>query len=176
MAAARSAGRSLLTDAETKQVLAAYGIPVVDTHASDRDEYELTIASLVDPQFGPVLLFGSGGRLRRAYEDRALALPPLNTTLARRMMEQTKIFAALQGARGGPPCDLDALDQLLVRFSQLIVDHRIREVEIDPLLGSREQPVAWRPASCFTTPMFPTPRCRRWQSTPTRYNTSDAGR
>ncbi|MEP7307682.1 MAG: GNAT family N-acetyltransferase [Acidobacteriota bacterium] len=146
--AARSAGRSLLSDLETKQVLAAYAIPVVDTGdaatlAASVDGYELTIASMVDLQFGPVLLFGSGGRLARAYEDRSLALPPLNTTLARRMMEQTRVFAALQGARGGTPCDLDALDQLLVRFSQLIVEHRtIKEVTIDPLLVSPERLVA----------------------------------
>ena len=142
---ARSAGHIQLTELETRQVLAAYGIPVAATRdtaarAASVEGYELTIASMVDPQFGPVLLFGSGGRLGRAYGDRALALPPLNTTLARRMMEQTKIFAALQSAGGEPPCDLDALDQLLVRFSQLIVEHRaIKEVEIDPLLISGDR-------------------------------------
>ena len=59
--------------------------------------YELIIGSTVDPQFGPVLLFGSGGQLVEVYQDRASALPPLNTTLARRMMERTKIYEALQG-------------------------------------------------------------------------------
>jgi hypothetical protein len=52
--------------------------------------YELIIGSSIDAQFGPVLLFGTGGVLVEVYKDRALALPPLNTTLARRMMEQTK--------------------------------------------------------------------------------------
>ena len=61
------------------------------------DGYELIVGSSLDPQFGPVLLFGSGGRLVETYRDRALALPPLNTTLARRMMEQTRIFSALRG-------------------------------------------------------------------------------
>ena len=51
-----------------------------------RDGYELIVGSSLDPQFGPVLLFGSGGKLVEVYQDRALALPPLNTTLARRMM------------------------------------------------------------------------------------------
>src|SRR5450631_3690958 len=59
------------------------------------DGYELIIGSSVDSQFGPVMLFGTGGQLVEVFKDRALALPPLNSTLARRMMEQTKIFTAL---------------------------------------------------------------------------------
>ena len=62
-----------------------------------KDAYELIIGSSLDPQFGPVLLFGTGGQLVEVFKDRALALPPLNTTLARRMMEQTKIYKALKG-------------------------------------------------------------------------------
>jgi acetyltransferase len=206
------AGRSVLTEYESKQLLAAYGIPIVDTrpaftekqavalaraigfpvvlkllsetitHKSDvggvqlsiRNEagvrhayrairksvagrseagdflgvtvqpmiahengYELILGSSLDPQFGPVLLFGSGGQLAQFYRDRALALPPLNTTLARRMMEQTRIYTALQGIRGRPPVDLEALEQLLVRFSQLVVEQpRIKEIDINPLLAS----------------------------------------
>src|SRR5439155_12078364 len=65
-----------------------------------RDGFELIVGSSIDGQFGPVLLFGSGGTLVEVYKDRALALPPLNTTLARRMMEQTKIIRALEGVRG----------------------------------------------------------------------------
>ena len=61
------------------------------------DGYELILGSSIDAQFGPVLLFGTGGQLVEVFKDRALALPPLNTTLARRLMEQTKIFTALQG-------------------------------------------------------------------------------
>src|SRR5262249_28324817 len=53
--------------------------------------YELIVGSSVDAQFGPTLLFGSGGQLVEVFKDRALALPPLNTTLARRMMEQTRV-------------------------------------------------------------------------------------
>ena len=55
------------------------------------DGYELIVGSSLDAQFGPVLLFGTGGQLVEVFKDRALSLPPLNTTLARRMMEQTKI-------------------------------------------------------------------------------------
>lgn len=104
------------------------------------DGYELIIGSSPDPQFGPVLLFGSGGQLVEVFKDRALALPPLNTTLARRMMEQTKIYTALKGVRGRSPVDLTALEQLLVRFSQLVVEQRwIKEIDINPLLASPER-------------------------------------
>ena len=101
------------------------------------DGYELILGSSLDPQFGPVLLFGSGGQLVEVYRDRALALPPLTTTLARRMMEQTRVFTALEGVRGRPPVDLAALEQLLVRFSYLVVEQRqIKEIDINPLLAS----------------------------------------
>jgi acetyltransferase len=107
------------------------------------DGYELIIGSSVDAQFGPVLLFGTGGQLVEVFKDRALALPPLNTTLARRMMEQTKIFEALQGVRGRKEVDIAALEELLVRFSQLVVEQRwIREIDINPLLASPEHLLA----------------------------------
>jgi acetyltransferase len=214
----RAAGREVLTEYESKQLLAAYRIPIADTkvarteaeavaaatalgypvvvklysetisHKTDvggvqlsirdadavrqayqlirnnvthhrgaehflgvtvqpmitnQNGYELIIGSSIDPQFGPVLLFGSGGQLVEVYKDRALALPPLNTTLARRLMEQTKIFVALQGVRGRPPVDLESLEQLLVRFSQLVVEQPwIREIDINPLLASPEQLMA----------------------------------
>jgi acetyltransferase len=102
--------------------------------------YEIIVGSSVDSQFGPVVLFGSGGKLVEVYRDRALALPPLNTTLARRLMEQTKIWTALHGVRGAAAVDLAALERLLVRFSDLIVEQpRIKEIDINPLLVSSEQ-------------------------------------
>ncbi len=103
------------------------------------DGYELILGSSIDPQFGPVILFGSGGQLVEVYRDRALALPPLNTTLAQRMMEQTRVFTALKGVRGRKPVDMVALENLLVRFSQLVLEQRwIAEIDINPLLASPE--------------------------------------
>jgi acetyltransferase len=109
----------------------------------DLDGYELIVGSSLDPQFGPVLLFGSGGSLVEVYKDRALALPPLTTTLARRMMEGTRIFEALGGVRGRAPVDVGALEKLLVRFSQLVVEQPwIKELDINPLLASPERLIA----------------------------------
>jgi acetyltransferase len=108
-----------------------------------RDGYELILGSTLDEQFGPVILFGSGGVMVEVYRDHALALPPLNTTLAHRLMEQTRIYSALQGVRGRKPVNLPELEALLVRFSQLVMDQpRIKEIDINPLLVSSEQLLA----------------------------------
>ncbi len=108
-----------------------------------KDGYELILGASPDPQFGPVVLFGTGGTLVEVFKDRALAIPPLNTTLARLTMTRTKIFNALKGVRGRPPVDLAELDKLFVRFSQLVVEQRwIKEIDINPLFVSHEQIIA----------------------------------
>ena len=107
------------------------------------DGYEVILGSTTDAQFGPVMMFGTGGSLVEVYKDSALGLPPLNTTLARRMIERTRIFTALQGVRGRAPVDVDALERLMVRFSQLVVEHPwIKEIEMNPLLASPERLLA----------------------------------
>ncbi len=213
----RAAGRTLLTEAESKQVLALYNIPTVETriagseaeavvganaigypvvlkihsetitHKTDvggvklnlqneaavrnayreigaavaahadraqfqgvtvqpmvrLEGYELILGSSVDAQFGPVILFGAGGQLVEVFRDRALALPPLNTTLSRRLIEQTQIAKALHGVRGRAPVDTAALEGILVRFSRLVVEQPwIKEMDVNPLLASPEKIVA----------------------------------
>jgi acetyltransferase len=99
--------------------------------------YELILGSSMDSQFGPVLLFGSGGQLVEVYKDSAVGLPPLNTTLARLLMERTKIFTALGGVRGRKAVDLPELQRLLVRFSYLVMEQKwIKEIDINPLMAS----------------------------------------
>ncbi len=207
----QQANRTLLTEPESKQVLAAYGIPTVETktartaaeavriaetmgfpvavklvsetvthktdvggvcldvrnaagvrHAWQSIEEsvkehvgsghflgvtvqpmiplggtELILGSSIDAQFGPVILFGAGGRYVEIFKDRALGLPPLNATLARRLMEQTRVFEMLKGVRGQKAADLPALEQLVVRFSHLVIDQPwIVEIDINPLLVS----------------------------------------
>jgi acetyltransferase len=107
------------------------------------DGYELILGSSIDPQFGPVLLFGSGGQLVEIMKDYALGLPPLNATLARRLMERTRIFAALKGIRGRAPINLPQLESVLVRFSLLVAqEQRIKEIDINPLVVSPDQILA----------------------------------
>jgi acetyltransferase len=217
IARARAEKRTMLNEAEAKELLAAYGLPVVHsvpcatmeeavraakqvgfpvvlkllsstvTHKSDvggvklnladeaavcsafdairgsvtrkvgvhafegvtvqpmiRDRgYELIVGSSVDRQFGPVILFGAGGILVEVVKDSALALPPLNRTLARRLMERTQIYRALQGVRGEAPVDLSALEALLVRFSQVLCDFpELQEVDLNPVLATPERILA----------------------------------
>lgn len=105
------------------------------------DGYDVIIGCTLDPQFGPVLLFGAGGRLLDFYPDRALALPPLTVTLARRLMEETRIYEALKNARD--KIDLAALEQILVQLSLLVVEQRwIKEIDVNPLLVSSERILA----------------------------------
>ena len=90
-----------------------------------------------------MILFGTGGQLVEVFKDRALALPPLNSTLALRMMEQTRILTALKGVRGRKPVDMAALEELMVRFSQLVVEQPwIKEIDINPLLASPDRLLA----------------------------------
>ena len=107
------------------------------------DGYELILGASADAQFGPVLLFGAGGQLVEVYKDTAVGLPPLNGELARALVERTKIAKALKGVRGRAPVDLAALDEVLVRFSRLVVEQPwIKEIDINPLLASGEGLVA----------------------------------
>lgn len=108
-----------------------------------QDAYELILGSSLDEQFGPVILFGTGGQLVEVYKDKALGLPPLNSTLAKVLMEKTKVYEALKGVRGRKSVDLSALETILIRFSNLIAEQpRIKECDINPLLVSAERMIA----------------------------------
>jgi acetyltransferase len=105
--------------------------------------YELILGSSTDPQFGPILLFGMGGQLVEIFKDRALGIPPLNQTLARQLMQKTKIYEALLGVRGRKPIPLSILEGVLMNFSKMVVENRsIKECDINPLLASEEEIVA----------------------------------
>jgi acetyltransferase len=109
----------------------------------DVEGYELILGSSIDAQFGPVILFGLGGQLVEVFKDSSLALPPLNSTLARRMMERTRIYTALKGVRGRKPVDLNGLERLVVRFSTLIGEQPwVKELDINPLIASPERLLA----------------------------------
>src|SRR5258708_38690535 len=118
----RGAGRTLLTELEAKEILSSYGIPVVETRSAKSEEQaiELILGKRIDPNFGPIILFGAGGQLVDAWRDRAIGLPPLNATQAQRLMERTRFYVALTDARR-PPQDLAALEKLFIRCRQVVV-------------------------------------------------------
>lgn len=140
--AIRQAWRAI-KDSVTKKVGAEHFQGVTVQEMIKMEGYEIILGSSLDNQFGPVMLFGSGGQLVEVMKDRALGLPPLNSTLAQRMIEQTRIYKALGGVRGRKPVDLAALKQIMINFSFLAVEqHWIKEIDINPLLASPERLVA----------------------------------
>ncbi|MEZ5045202.1 MAG: GNAT family N-acetyltransferase [Saprospiraceae bacterium] len=96
-------------------------------------KYELLIGAKKDPIFGPVIVFGSGGVLVELYNDTNMGLPPLNMALAKRIIENTKVYQLLQGYRGMPGVDIEAVQFLLVKFAYLLMDlPEIKEIDINP--------------------------------------------
>lgn len=209
--AALDEGRELLTEPEAKDVLAAYGVPVVATRTAETAEsavttaeeigfpaalkvlspdithksdvggvalgldsaedvraaaiamqarirkgfpaarlsgftvqkmisrpgaHELIVGMTTDSIFGPVVMFGSGGTAVEVIADRAVALPPLNLSLASHLISRTRIFKLLRGYRDRPAADLKAIAMTLTQVSQAIVDRpEIVELDINPLFA-----------------------------------------
>jgi acetyltransferase len=105
--------------------------------------YELVLGARKDPIFGAVILLGAGGVAAEVLRDQALDLPPLNARLALAMLQSLRIWPLLAGHRGHPGVDLDALLEVVMRFSYLVADYpEISEIEINPLLAGVDGVVA----------------------------------
>lgn len=103
---------------------------------------EILIGAKHDPLFGPAILFGMGGIYTEVIRDRAIGLPPLNRSLARELMEKTKVFKILSGFRNIPAADIEALEEFLIRFSQLLIDFpKISEVDMNPVFIVQRKPL-----------------------------------
>ena len=98
---------------------------------------ELILGLTTDETFGPVVLFGHGGTAAEVIGDRAVALPPLNMMLARELIGRTHVSRLLEGSRGRKPVDMQALQLVLVKLSQLAADlPEVLELDITPLLAN----------------------------------------
>ena len=125
--------RFCLSKEETFDVLKAYDINVSDkSPAQDsQDWYPLAIGMLKDPTFGAVISFSYGGPAMKAERDISLGLPPLNQTLAKRILERTNIYKYLINEKNFSSVPLE---ELLVLFSHLIVNFpEIKEIELNPV-------------------------------------------
>jgi acetyltransferase len=112
-------------------------------HMVEKRGTEVILGAKADPLFGPVMLFGMGGVGVEVFKDFAIGLPPLNQTLARRIMEETKVFQLLKGFRSMPPANVKQLEEIMVRFSQMLVDFpQLKEVDINPILVNESQAIA----------------------------------
>ncbi len=115
----------------------------VQTMVTHPTAFELVLGSRKDPVFGSVIMVGSGGVAAEIFRDWALALPPLNESLARRALESLKSWPLLQGYRGRPGGNLDRLIEVLMRFSYLVADYpEIQEFDVNPLLVTPQDVIA----------------------------------
>ena len=105
-----------------------------------RKGHEVIIGGKTDPLFGPVILFGMGGVGVELFKDYSIGLPPLNTALIRRMMEETKVYQLLKGYRNVPPANLKLLEETMLLLSQFVIDFpQIKEIDINPLLINEKE-------------------------------------
>jgi acetyltransferase len=104
---------------------------------------ELLLGAMVDPTFGPCLLFGHGGVATEVIADRCIGLPPLNANLALDMISRTRVSKLLAGYRDRPPARLDTVAEALTALSDLVIDFpEISELDINPLLADAEGVIA----------------------------------
>jgi acetyltransferase len=104
---------------------------------------ELIIGIADDPTFGPVMVFGQGGTAVEAIDDKALALPPLDLTLARGLIARTRVSRILKAYRNVPAADETAIALVLVKLSQLAADFpEIREIDLNPVLADETGVIA----------------------------------
>ncbi|WP_020587353.1 GNAT family N-acetyltransferase [Desulfobacter curvatus] len=128
----------LLNGTYAQTILNAYSIPVSQAEPAGDNvpapDYELYVGAKLDAQFGPVIKFGIGGTMSEIYQDTALTLPPLNSALAARTINSTKIAKALKGLLGFKAVDQELVETLLIRVSRLVTDFpQICELEINPV-------------------------------------------
>ncbi len=108
-----------------------------------RDSIELILGIKKDPVFGTAMMIGMGGTAAELFKDRSLGFPPLNERLARRMLENLKIYPLLKGYRGSTPKNIEKLIEIMIRMSYLAADYpEIAELDINPLLVTPTDAIA----------------------------------
>ena len=104
---------------------------------------EVCIGVVTDDPFGPVIVFGAGGTMIELIDDRAMELPPLNQFLARRLIERSRVAETLQAWRGASAVDMDALERVLLRVSEMVCAlPQLREMDINPIIVDESGAVA----------------------------------
>ncbi len=115
----------------------------VQTMVSRPLAQELIIGASIDPVFGPVLLFGQGGTAVEVLADRAIALPPLNRSLAAELISRTRVARLLAGYRDHPPARLEAIEDVLVAVARMLADlPELAELDINPLWADDDGVIA----------------------------------
>jgi acyl-CoA synthetase (NDP forming) len=96
---------------------------------------EIIVGSIKDQQFGPTLMFGFGGIFVEIMKDASFRIAPITERDAREMISEVKAYPILQGYRGQPPADIDAIVRILLGVSKLVMDHQeIKELDLNPIM------------------------------------------
>jgi len=115
----------------------------VQRMARNRRGREICVGLVTDAPFGPVITFGAGGTMIELIDDRAMELPPLNLFLARRMIDRSRVAETLGEWRGATAADRDALEQVLLRVSEMVCElPQLREMDINPIIVDESGAVA----------------------------------
>ena len=115
----------------------------VQNMASAKRGREIYIGLVTDDPFGPVIAFGAGGTMIELINDRAMELPPLNQFLARRLIERSRVAETLGEWRGNAAVNMDALEQVLLRVSEMVCElPQLREMDINPFIVDEHGAVA----------------------------------
>ncbi|MDB2238999.1 acetate--CoA ligase family protein [Halorubrum ezzemoulense] len=99
---------------------------------------EILVGGLRDPSFGPVVVTGLGGVFSEVFADTSHRIAPINRAEARSAIEELQVADLLAGYRGGDAADLDALADVVVTVGDLVTDHPIAELDLNPVLASAD--------------------------------------
>ncbi|MEC5214304.1 acetyltransferase [Polaromonas sp. CG_9.5] len=115
----------------------------VQTMARAKRGREVCVGLVTDEPFGPVIAFGAGGTMIELINDRAMELPPLNQFLARHLIDRSRVAKTLGDWRGAPAVNRDALEQILLRVSEMVCElPQLREMDINPIIVDASGAVA----------------------------------
>jgi len=133
--AVRSAFGEMLADVQRLRPDATLDGIVVEPMVKRPHAREVLLGMTSDPVLGPVIVFGAGGVDVEALQDRAVTLPPLNRYLAHDLIGRTRVATLLGAFRNRPPADMDALENILLRLSEMVCELPwLAELDINPLL------------------------------------------
>ncbi len=96
---------------------------------------EVIVGAIKDPQFGPALMFGLGGIFVEVLKDITFRIAPITESDAKEMITEVKAYPILKGYRGQPPADVEAIVDILLKTSKLVMDHsEIKELDFNPIM------------------------------------------
>ena len=141
--AVRDIWQDMMAAVREKQPEARINGVTVQAMARKARGRELYIGVVTDDPFGPVIAFGAGGTMIELMNDHAMELPPLNQFLARRLIERSRVHETLGDWRGAPAIDMGALEQALLRVSEMVCAlPQLREMDINPIIVDEHGAVA----------------------------------